>query len=284
MQKRMYALLRFDYNPDTKESKIFGPRMDSQDTWIFHSNFPITREQNKVFDFEFGKPGCDNKMIYLMKILGYNVINDPYGIKTHHYHASNVRNYESNKKETVPKPYAYSIPYNCFQTCLINDSNEIFQHMAKSTKNFTEITFEDDTMLYDYISCRKEKYIIPRIAGVENNYALVGFQMKENIVPQNTNEYIQQTIKTMKNNAGILLTSIESIIKYSDMYLKSFQNCQLYTGWEYHGDVFRGISQSHTFIQQNNPTKKILWAFALDIFHYIYTLSLIHISEPTRPY
>ena len=55
---------------------IHFPRFDSQDVWIFHSTNSIEENQEKAFSFEFGKPGCDNKIIYLMKILGYEIYNE----------------------------------------------------------------------------------------------------------------------------------------------------------------------------------------------------------------
>jgi hypothetical protein len=77
----------------------------------------------------------------------------------------------------------------------------------------------------------------------------------------------------MKNNAGILLTSQESVERYSSAYLKAFENCQLYTGWEKSGDVYKGISSSQDFVQfRVAPDGIMCWAFALDVFHYIYTL------------
>ena len=39
LYKKMLALLRYEYNPmNISESKLFGPRFDSQDTWIFIPN------------------------------------------------------------------------------------------------------------------------------------------------------------------------------------------------------------------------------------------------------
>ena len=74
----------------------------------------------------------------------------------------------------------------------------------------------------------------------------------------------------MKNNAGIhLANGAESIISYSDMYLASFDNCDLYAGWEPWGAVYAGINSSHNFMRDRLIDKKIIWAFAFDIFHYI---------------
>ena len=98
----MFALLRYEYNQDDiNKSLIFGPRFDSQDTWIFHSNFIPKKDEEKVFNFEFGKPGCDNKFIYLLNILGYEVLNDPGLIKTYHVHTTELRDYTKEEAKKV---------------------------------------------------------------------------------------------------------------------------------------------------------------------------------------
>ena len=39
VNKKLYSLLRYEYtDPDLSKCKLFGPRGDSQDSWIFHSN------------------------------------------------------------------------------------------------------------------------------------------------------------------------------------------------------------------------------------------------------
>ena len=65
MRRSMYALLRYESNV------IFGPRTDSQDTWILHSNSSLTDKEISAFRFELGRPGCDNKVCYLFSILGF---------------------------------------------------------------------------------------------------------------------------------------------------------------------------------------------------------------------
>ena len=82
--KQLLALLRFDYtNKQLGKCKLFGPRADSQDTWIWHSNFNPYKAQ-KIFNIMFGKPGCDNKLIYLFNLIGFDVVNQPYFVKTYH--------------------------------------------------------------------------------------------------------------------------------------------------------------------------------------------------------
>ena len=57
--------------------KLFGPRPDSQDVWILHSNWvPHKKIRNKHFKITLGMPGCDNiawvfhdkVIVYLMTI------------------------------------------------------------------------------------------------------------------------------------------------------------------------------------------------------------------------
>jgi hypothetical protein len=112
IKKSLYALLRFEFNNSDqnllfedkkKQSKLFGPRSDSQDTWIFHTNFiPIKHEIIKC-NFELGSPGCDNSIAYLFNSFGYQIYNEPFIIKTYHYHTTNIRNY--TKENTIPPPY-----------------------------------------------------------------------------------------------------------------------------------------------------------------------------------
>jgi hypothetical protein len=111
INKTFMALLRYEYDTqDITRSILSGPRFDSQDTWIIHSNFKIDKEKYKIFNFEFGKPGCDNKIVYLMNILGYEIMNDPYKIKTYHYHNVPIRDYNIN--DLIDKPWGIIVPCN----------------------------------------------------------------------------------------------------------------------------------------------------------------------------
>ena len=118
----------------------------------------------------------------------------------------------------------------------------------------------DNILLYNYIQ-RKillgENFIIPRIAGIENNYAYYGNVIQFNY-DENINNYFKNTMHVMKNNAGIQLNDINSIILYSNMYLKAFENCEIYSAWEIWGNVY--ISDSHDFIT-NQFKKNNIWAY-----------------------
>ena len=269
IKKQAMALLRYEYAENIKKSKIFGPRFDSQDTWIIHSEFIPDAQEQKIFNFEFGKPGCDNKIIYLLNILGYQIFNDPLTIKTYHIHSSQVRDY--SPLDCINKPWGVIIPAK-FSMDQIQPSLGIdLYKISNLTNKFTQITFNDNHILFNYIKQKldnNKSFIIPRIAGVENNYAVEADVSKKPITPQGM-EYINRALGVMKNNAGIKLTSLESIKKYSQMYMESFQLCDMYSAWEPHGDVYKYIENSHNYIKYKYSNKQPIWAFALDIFHYI---------------
>lgn len=274
IKKKMLAQLRYEYNSQNIQlSKLFGPRFDSQDTWIFHSNFPITGSQLKMFNFQFGQPGCDNKILYLMKVLGYEIYNDPLFIKTYHNHSAVARDYTN--KDIVKYPWAVSCPYNVgpiLSESLGIDLNRDYEQ----TRGFQDMRFEDNFKIHDYITqklANSQNFIIPRISKIENNMAVFAkIAREEPSIPQNIMDYFKTGINEMKTFSGIKLSSIESIMKYSDMYLKAFENAEMYCGWESQGIYIQHIPQSHAYMKIAFQSKQIVWGYALDIFHYIYTL------------
>lgn len=257
-EKSMIALLRYDLMVGNV-LKIFGPRSDSQDTWIYHSNYNPDARQRTVFDFNFGKPGCDNKYAYLAGILGYKLINCPNEIKTVHVHMSEERNYSI--RDLIPNPYLCIQPYNI-------SSRDV-------PDRYMNYTFNDNNILREYIESAKTNYLIPRIAGVENKIAVLGVLLKKGNPNENISELIKRNASIMKNNAGILLNRYSDIIKYSDMYLKSFENCDMYAVWEPHGNVYAAIKPSHEYITTTYKKKQV-WAFTFDIFHYIHSKPWTH--------
>ena len=82
LNKKLFSQLRFEYTgSDLSSCTVFGPRGDSQDSWIFHSDYNIVKPHRKLFNFQLGIPACDNHIIYLFMILGYKVHNEPYLIR-----------------------------------------------------------------------------------------------------------------------------------------------------------------------------------------------------------
>lgn len=261
--KMILMQLRYEYRSHHKtldECPIFGPRSDSQDTWILHSNFMMDTSYWKAFSIEFGKPGCDNKLVYLFKCLGYDVVNDPSFVKTYHYHTSPTRNYTIKDQEPPPWgvicPAGYD-PYQLPPTLGIN-----MQHIKQCNQ---QLSFDDNKILYDFLVENMDKQhpvIIPRIAGIENNVAVFA-QFPE------TMSRIQHILPHMKNNAGIKISNTESLQIYSESYLKAFFNAKLFCGWDVQGNYIGHIAQSHEIIKHMFPNRQMIWTMTLDIFHYI---------------
>jgi len=285
VSKKMMALLRFEYDPkNIVKSQIFGPRHDSQDTWIIHSNFNIVAEQRKAFEFEFGKPGCDNKIVYLMNILNYEVVNDPTFIKTYHIHKSQQRDYTI--KDKVPSPYSIISPYGYYVGKILPSLGINLNDLETKTNSFSEIRFNDNIMLHDYVKRKLDKgqnFIIPRIAGIENNFAVYAEVTKNaGRMNQNIAEYFNKHMSSMKKNAGIMLSSEASINTFSELYMKSMEKAELIGAWEVYGAVYRAISESHDYIRKKYKPKKFFWAFAFDIFHYIHSIPWTHALRGKR--
>ena len=247
LHKKMFALLRYEYN--NGEPKIFcrpnktTGREDSQDTWIVHSNHSFTKKELNMFKIQLGIPGCDNKITYLFKILGYEIYNDPEYIKTYHCHANFKRNYTG----LIEPPYCHVFPAMPYSP--LPHINDITISTYSFSKSNTDL----------YLKLQSDvPILIPRIAGVENNFVI----NQDFIV-------LQQLMPTMKKNAGIQFNSMQSIELYKKWYLSAFDKCSMYAAWEPWGNVYKYIAHSHNEIQRLYP-KPILWAFVFDIFHYIY--------------
>lgn len=270
LNKKMHAILRYELDTtNIKNSKIFGPRFDSQDTWILHSNFNVLPNQQKIFNFQFGKPGCDNKLVYLMNILGYDIINDPLLIKTYHYHTSQVRNYTN--KDVIKQPWGFVVPYNIHYSKIIPSLGVDLSVVHLETKKFNEISFDDNTVLYNYILKKfenNEHFIVPRISCIETDFSMLGDLIKKYGLKPDFYNMLKRMLPVMKNNAGIKLLSIESAVLYSQMYVDAFENSEIFFGWEMSGEM-KVIAQSYNYIK-NKLNKPIIWASVLDVYHYIY--------------
>lgn len=99
------SLLRYEEPEEpTAEPKLFGPRPDSQDTWVVRADDIQRRTLNsEALNFQFGRAGCDNAINVEMLKLKFVVANPALTLKTIHYHTSQVRNYDP--KDIVDKPF-----------------------------------------------------------------------------------------------------------------------------------------------------------------------------------
>jgi hypothetical protein len=274
--RTVLALLRYEFRKGitVDQAPLFGPRTDSQDTWVIHSNhIPTQHQSDHVLNFPLGKPGCDNKMIYLLRILGYNVVNDPRFLRTYHYHTNLSREYTI--KDSISKPWGVIVPAGANPIEMPNTLGIDMKRVCSTTKGLSNMKYEDNDVMREYIYGKiilGENFIVPRVSGIENNFAVFGRICKiQGNIPENILQYFKKVGGAMKNNAGIHLSSMNSILSYSDQYLKAFENCEIFAGWECWGSYLPHIADSYEIItNQIYPSKPIIWSFAMDIFHYIY--------------
>jgi len=120
MDKKFLALLRYDVpeSGDIRKAELFGPRADSQDTWIVRVA-DLAQVNTKVLDFNFGRMGCDNAIALEMLKQKFLVVNPAFSLKTWHYHISGVRNYDKN--DVLDKPVFHYIHPSGF-----HDLNPVF--------------------------------------------------------------------------------------------------------------------------------------------------------------
>jgi len=234
----LYAQLRWEFK-DFKDIKIFGPRADSQDAWIWHSNFNDVLLRNvKIFNFQLGQPGCDNAIIYLFKIFGFRIVNDPQFIHVFHYHTTQIRNYST--ADRIKDPYGSVFPVGC-------------------EGNFKpDCSLEDADILYDYIISKGDlPYLIPRPGAIES------------MVSHNPEGLSDAQIKTMKNNAGINLTSVKSAKRWAKEYMTAFYNCEVFAAWDknFQDRMYRYISGQQNHL--DGLGKRKIWAHCFDVFEQI---------------
>jgi len=104
LEDKFLALLRYEFDGDIADAKIFGPRSDSQDTWIVRSDDIKKRDRStwKKMDFQFGKMGCDNGLALEMMRAKFLVVNPSQTIRTYHVHTSEIRNYSKTDVLDIP--------------------------------------------------------------------------------------------------------------------------------------------------------------------------------------
>lgn len=106
LEDKFLSLLRWDVSEregEGEKPKIFGPRDDSQDTWILSSNSVKARKWKfEDLAFPFGKNGCDNAINVEMLRQKFLIANPAYSIQTYHVHSSGYRTY--NPQDIVDKP------------------------------------------------------------------------------------------------------------------------------------------------------------------------------------
>jgi hypothetical protein len=139
MNKTFLSLLRYDmkgdlYDKDYQEIHIFGPRDDSQDTWVFkvNDNLPI----DPAMTFNMGVRGCDNAINTIMLRHKYRVLNPALSIKTVHVHMTEHRTYSQH--ELVYQPFYTMVkPHGIFPLKEVDGTNH-WIYQSESNKKYIQ--------------------------------------------------------------------------------------------------------------------------------------------------
>jgi len=156
LEDKFLALLRYEFD-GSDTAKIFGPRADSQDTWIVRSDDVKRRARSSWsgMNFQFGKMGCDNAVAMEMMRQKFLVINPAQTIRTYHVHGSEIRNYSKTDvvdatlfhyvkptaiHDLIPEfkvPEILELKSPCFQTTdgLVFDSTKMYIGSSDYAKN-----------------------------------------------------------------------------------------------------------------------------------------------------
>lgn len=186
MEDKMFGLLRWDVDTNGK-AELFGPRNDSQDSWIFLSNSIKSRKWDfSKFNFQLGQAGCDNAFAAHILRQKFAICNPANTLKTYHIHNTNIRNY--NTMNYIHSDIYMNVsPTNILDTkqeiCPAQKpsiiSNELVSFEIKSSSMSNEITY--CTMLekegrYKWEPSVENHYFQPEIpvyswknCGVTNN-------------------------------------------------------------------------------------------------------------------
>ena len=111
MDKTFYALTRWEISTGNGKDWEIEPydNAASQDSWIFKTPISSSDKMN----YTMGKPGCDNKITYHMRELGYTCRNPGKKVVSIHFHPTNWRTYHPND-DRVPGPYLLISPVDNF--------------------------------------------------------------------------------------------------------------------------------------------------------------------------
>ncbi|WP_342804833.1 exostosin family protein [Alteromonas sp. M12] len=103
----------------------------SQDVWALHCDNNLSKEMLQLLDFPMGVPRCDNKIVYLFGIYGWEVFNPCKQVKSYHVHETELRTYQKKLDDRILGGVAYPHPENKFDV----PAELEFDVYVKSRKN-----------------------------------------------------------------------------------------------------------------------------------------------------
>jgi hypothetical protein len=161
MENVFLSILRYEEASGDEEAQLFGPRPDSQDTWVISSTSVKKREWDyETLNFEFGRSGCDNAINVEMLKKKFIVANPALSLKTYHCHASQIRTY--NNEDVVDKPiFMYLDPTGLHDLQVVSNLKQYEKPWATSKQFSRRIRAADEKALTTYCKmvARDEKYL-----------------------------------------------------------------------------------------------------------------------------
>lgn len=278
LEKSFVGLLRYNYNTKTRLYKIFGPRFDTQDAWILHSNFNVIDKFRNAFDFELDCVRADNKVLYLMKILGYKLYNTPLILKI--FQVSETEKLYKDQESQDPPCLFLDPPFYTTQNVNPNDSRiyPYFLSIMEENKNFTELSMNDNDILRNYIENKlsnHKNFIIPSVYGIESDYARVLMLWSHNSKDPNdiqfkqANTFLNDNKSKMFDKACVSFSNDRDKHIYSQLFISAFANCDIMFGYELYTESNSYLKYSQEFYKKNFK-KNMIWARVLDVYNYLY--------------
>ncbi len=209
MKDRCLALLRYEVVGDS-EPKIFGPRDDSQDCWIFSTGSLRSRkvegEDWQPLNFPLGRAGCDNAIAGELIRRKWVVCNPALSIKSYHLHESVERSYTEADRVSLGL-YATIAPCGIMESSLLRPS---------SFETHSKITVTDNKDIYVAEWPTGPIDAAPYERGLSSLNRAAGSNVKITIkTSANLIEQPKKTIRVLKFGPKTVVTS-EGLISIED--------------------------------------------------------------------
>lgn len=133
-------------------------------------------------------------------------------------------------------------------------------------------TIENSQYIKDIIANSTTPFFIGRIAGIELKVTQIinTYQIKTD----NPLNIISKTqLSELENNAGIKITSPESLITYTTSLLNAYEVCTVIAEWPTDGEVFAITGEGQQLISSRLPTTPKISALALEPYYFDETSS-----------
>lgn len=150
LEHSMLSLLRWDIrDPDDLDTaQLFGPRADSQDTWVLLSDSVKEIDwKYEPFDVQLGQPGCDNIFAGLMLQNHFVLYNPALTLRTYHYHETQIRNY------TKADALRASVYVNIVPSYLIDTKQDTIQPFTTFSAEPVEFKVKSSSLSNEITYC-----------------------------------------------------------------------------------------------------------------------------------